>query len=62
MDDLVAQLRSGIDNVDGEEMGGVVLTMRLAADEIEHLRERIELLVEQARLALELELSRVVPV
>lgn len=37
MDNLVAQLRSGIDNADGGEMGGVVLTMRLAADEIERL-------------------------
>ena len=37
MADLVAQLRSGVDNADGGEMGGVVLTMNLAASRIEEL-------------------------
>jgi hypothetical protein len=41
-DELVAQLRSGIDNADDGEMGGVVLTMHRAADEIEKLRGALQ--------------------
>lgn len=41
MADIVEQLRSGLDNADGGEMGGVVLTMRQAADEIERLRAEL---------------------
>jgi len=37
--ELIAQLRSGLDNADGGEMGGVVLTMNLAADKLEELEE-----------------------
>jgi len=36
--ELIAQLRSGLDNADGGEMGGVVLTMNLAADKIAELQ------------------------
>jgi hypothetical protein len=42
MDDLIVQLRSGVDNVDGGEMGGVVLTMKLAADKIERLLSALD--------------------
>ena len=41
MSDLVDQLRSGLDNSDGGEMGGVVLTMKEAADRIEALEEQV---------------------
>ena len=40
-DDLVKQLRSGLDNSDGGEMGGVVLTMNEAADRIEQLEAQV---------------------
>jgi hypothetical protein len=42
MDNLVEQLRSGVDNVDGGELGGVVLTMNLAANRIEELEMKLE--------------------
>lgn len=35
--ELVARLRSGLDNVDGGELGGLVLRMNEAADLIESL-------------------------
>jgi hypothetical protein len=41
MDNLVEQLRSGVDNVDGGELGGVVLTMNLAANRIEELESEL---------------------
>lgn len=41
-DDLVKQLRSGLDNSDGGEMGGVVLTMNEAADRIEQLEAQVK--------------------
>lgn len=37
-DELVKRLRSGLDNVDGGELGGLVLRMNEAADEIDRLR------------------------
>ena len=42
MDDLVKQLRGGLDNSDGGEMGGVVLTMNEAADRIEALERQVK--------------------
>ena len=42
MDNLVEKLRSGVDNVDGGELGGVVLTMNLAANRIEELEMKLE--------------------
>lgn len=49
MADIVEQLRSGLDNADGGEMGGVVLTMRQAADEIERLRSLVRFHEEQKK-------------
>jgi hypothetical protein len=39
---IVAQLRSGFDNADGGEFGGVLLTMNEAADVIEELYACLE--------------------
>lgn len=41
-DTLVVQLRSGLDNADGDEFGGVILTMNQAADRIEELERELE--------------------
>ena len=41
MDDLVKQLRDGFANCDGGEFGGVLLTMREAADRIEALEAQL---------------------
>jgi hypothetical protein len=48
MSDLVKRLRSGLDNVDGDELGGLVLRMNEAADKIEGLEADLENAVETA--------------
>ena len=41
-ENLVVQLRSGLDNADEGEFGGIILTMNQAADKIEELEKELE--------------------
>lgn len=62
MTDIIDRLRIGIDNADAgadgiRELGGVVLTMNEAADEIEKLRDALDCMM--VRLLAEIEPRRV---